>query len=63
MLAEGKGGTARDRLKEAWTGLKDQGLLSAKELWMTIHYPATARQALGTARCACPPLEETHMRG
>jgi RNA-directed DNA polymerase len=23
--------------------LKDQGLLSVKELWVTIHYPATAR--------------------
>jgi RNA-directed DNA polymerase len=26
--------------------LKDQGLLSVKELWVNIHYPATARQAL-----------------
>ena len=23
--------------------LKDQGLLSVKELWLNIHYPATAR--------------------
>jgi RNA-directed DNA polymerase len=26
--------------------LKDQGLLSVKELWVHIHYPATARQSL-----------------
>jgi len=26
--------------------LKDQGLLSVKELWVHIHYPATARSSL-----------------
>jgi RNA-directed DNA polymerase len=25
------------------SGLKDQGLMSVKELWVNIHYPATAR--------------------
>ena len=25
------------------SGLEDQGLLSVKELWVNIHYPATAR--------------------
>ncbi|MFO7761870.1 MAG: hypothetical protein R6V20_09705 [Desulfobia sp.] len=29
--------------------LKDQDLISVKDLWVNIHYPATARQLLGTA--------------
>ena len=53
VLAEGKGVSVRKGLKEVRTlatqtgmtnqWLKDQSLLSVKELWVNIHYPATAR--------------------
>ena len=53
VLAEGKGVSVRKGLKEARTlatqtgmtnqWLKDQGLLSVKELWVNIHYPTTVR--------------------
>jgi hypothetical protein len=57
-----EGGAVRDLLKTtfaevsvglrgAWAGPKDQGLLSAKELWMDIYPP------LEEAKCwACPAM-------